>query len=188
MDGLIKCSIIPQRSCITPSSLSDAIINSCVACVERAFSLPQVRDEDHALNGTWVMDDMRWTVEKGYWILELYEVYQYQVTQYDPKTGEGGIFVDYINKFLKLKTEASGYPGWVHSPTDGDRYVDAFWQSEGIRLYKEAIRQNAAKRGLAKHCLKSKWGKLTEKNDRTMTKIIKEPKDPKDFCPPLVSR
>ena len=85
--------------------------------------------------------------------------------------------MNHINTFLKLKAEASGYPGWVHSPEDEDRYVDSFWQIEGIRLHKEAIRYNAAKRGLAKLCLNSVWVKLTERNDRSMTKIIKEPKD-----------
>jgi len=123
------------------------------------------------------MDEVTLAVEKGYRILEIYEVYEYQVTQYRPKTGEGGLFVYYINTFLKLKAEASDYPGCVHSPEDEDLYVDSFWQSEGMRLDKEAIRYNAAKRGLAKLCLNSMWGKLTERNDRTMTKIIKESKD-----------
>ena len=47
-------------------------------------------------------------------------MYEYQVTQYDPETGEGGLFVAYTNTFLKLKGEASGYPGRVHSPEDED--------------------------------------------------------------------
>jgi len=98
------------------------------------------------------------------------------VTQYNPETGEGGLFVDYIDTFLKLKVEASGYPGWVHSPEGEDRYLESFWQSEGIRLEKEAIRYNAAKRALTKLCVNSMWGKLTEGNDRTMTKVITEPK------------
>ena len=85
--------------------------------------------------------------------------------------------MEYINTFLKLKSETRGYPGCVHSPEDEDRYVVSLWQSEGLRLYKEAIRYNDAKRGLTKLCLKSMCGKLTERNYRTMTKIIKEPKD-----------
>jgi len=52
--------------------------------------------------------------------------------------------VEYINTFLKLKTEAGGYPGWVHSPEDEERYVESFGKSEGIRLEKEANRYNAA--------------------------------------------
>jgi len=43
-------------------------------------------------------------------------VYEYQGTQYNPETGEGGPFVACIKTFLKLKAEASGYPGWDHIP------------------------------------------------------------------------
>jgi len=53
------------------------------------------------------------TVEKGYRLIEVFEVYEYVVTQYDPATGRGGLFVEYINTFLELKAEASGYlPGF----------------------------------------------------------------------------
>ena len=36
-------------------------------------------------------------------------MYEYDVKQYDPQIGQGGLFLEYINTFLKLKTEASGY-------------------------------------------------------------------------------
>ena len=61
--------------------------------------------------------------------------------------------------------------------------MESFWQSEETRLDKEVIRYNAAKQGLAKLCLNSMWGKLTERYDRTMTKIITEPKDLYVFLP-----
>jgi len=35
---------------------------------------------------------------------------------------------------LKLKAEASGYPSWVRTADDDDRYIGQFYQSEGIRL------------------------------------------------------
>jgi len=57
------------------------------------------------------------------------------------------------------------------------RFIDSFEQSEGIRLDRESIKFNAAKRGLAKLCLNSMWGKLTERNGRTKTKIITEPRE-----------
>jgi len=104
------------------------------------------------------MDKVRLAVEKGYRILEIYEVYEYQVIQYNPERGEGGLFVDYINTFLKLKLEASGYPGWVRSSEEEEQYVEAFWKNEGITLDRETIKSNAAKRGLAKLCLNSMWG------------------------------
>ena len=42
---------------------------------------------------------------------------------------------------------------------------------------KSAIRPNLAKRGLAKLCISSMCGKLTERNDRTRTKMISEPQE-----------
>ena len=126
-------------------------------------------DENRALTGTWVIDEVRLAVQKVHRIIEIHDVYEYQVTQYNPETGEGGLFENYIYTLLKLKAEASGYPGWVRSPADEDRYVESFWQREGIRLDRDCIRCNAAKRCLAKFCLNSMWGKLT--------KIITEPKE-----------
>jgi len=123
------------------------------------------------------MDEVRLAVEMGYRILEIHEVYEYQVTKYKRETSEGGMFVDYINTFLKIKAEASGYHSWVRGPEDEERFIDSFEQSEGVRLDRRSIKFNAAKRGLAKLCLNSMWGKFTERNDRTKTKIITEPRE-----------
>ena len=65
-----------------------------------------------------MIDEVRLAVDRGYKILEIQEVYQYEVTQYDPDTGEGGVFMDYIYAFLKLKAETSGYSSWFRTPED----------------------------------------------------------------------
>jgi hypothetical protein len=65
---------------------------------------------ERALVGTWVLDEARLAVQKGYQVIDVYEVYEYKVTQYDPKIDRGGPFVVYIITFLKLKAQASGYP------------------------------------------------------------------------------
>jgi len=114
-------------------------------------------------------------VQKSYEIIEIFEVYEYAVTQYDPQTGQGGLFVEYVDTFLKLKTEASGYQDWVLTPVEDDRYISYFQTSEGIRLDIEAIRPNAAKRGEVKICLNAIWGKLTERNNRAKSKMISDP-------------
>ena len=88
-------------------------------------------------------------MQKSYEIIEIFEEYEYAVKQYNPQTGQGRLFVEYVDTFFKLKTEASGYPDWVQTPEDEDRYISNFHVSEGIRLDKEAIRPNAAKRGQA---------------------------------------
>jgi hypothetical protein len=108
--------------------------------------------------------------------IEKHEFYEYEVMRYDPQTGEVGHFVQYIDRFLKSKAEASDYPGWVQSPDDEDKYVKCIFESKGIELHKTAI-QNAAKSGLVQICLNSFWGKLTELNNRHKTKMIADPQE-----------
>jgi hypothetical protein len=55
-----------------------------------------------------VIDEVRLAVENVYQLVEVYEMYEYDVTQYDPRKGEGGCFVETINTFLKRKTKARG--------------------------------------------------------------------------------
>jgi hypothetical protein len=52
-------------------------------------------------------------VDLGYHVPTIHEFYEYEVTQYDPKAGEGEHFVQYIETSFKLKAKASGYPSWV---------------------------------------------------------------------------
>jgi hypothetical protein len=44
-----------------------------------------------------------------------------------------------------------------------------------VRLDKDAVRPNAAERGIANLCLNSIWGKLTERCDRAKTRMISDP-------------
>jgi hypothetical protein len=46
-----------------------------------------------------------------------------------------------------------------------------------VQLDRDAIRPNAAKRGIAKLCFNSIWGKLIERHNRPKTKIISEPQE-----------
>ena len=115
------------------------------------------------------MDEIRLAVQKCYRLIEVLEFYEYKVTQYDPTTGHGGLFVEFINTFLKLKARASGYPSWIRTPEDEGSYINMFKARERILLDGNAIRPNLAKRALTKLCLNSMWGKLTERNHRSKT-------------------
>jgi hypothetical protein len=106
----------------------------------------------------WVIDEVRLAMDRGCKILEIQEVYQYDFSQYVPNTGEGGIFAAYIDTFLKLKAEVSGYPSLVRTPDNEVLYIRQFYRREGILLDNISIRYNAKKRGLSKLCLKSMWG------------------------------
>jgi hypothetical protein len=101
-------------------------------------------------------------VKKGYKLMEVHDVYEYQVTNYDPQTGNDRLFAEYINTILKLKAEASAYPNCVKCPEDEDRYISEFNNSEGDQLDKDAIGPKPSRHVMAKLCLNSMWGKLTE--------------------------
>ena len=106
MEGLIKCSIVPPINLFHPvlpyRSNNKLLFCLCRSCVyERNISgeCKHLRDDERALTGTWVLDEVRLAVEKGYRILDMYEVYDYEITQYSRETEEGGFCVYYMNTF-----------------------------------------------------------------------------------------
>jgi hypothetical protein len=83
-----------------------------------------------ALVGTWVLDEIRLDAQKGNRLVKMYEIYEYQVTRWEPQTREGGLFAQYIDTFLKLKAEVTGNPEHVRIAEDEGRYVREFNSSE----------------------------------------------------------
>jgi hypothetical protein len=63
--------------------------------------------------------------EIGYGLVEVFGFWEYAVTRFvkDDVTS-GGLFAEYVNMFIKLKQESSGYPSWVQSENDKDRYIE----------------------------------------------------------------
>ena len=59
--------------------------------------------------GTWILNEAGRDVQKRYRIIEEREVYEYNVTLYEPTFGWSLAFAQHIDTFLKLKAEASGY-------------------------------------------------------------------------------
>jgi hypothetical protein len=183
-DGLIKSTILPPKHLFHPVLLF-LFNNQLLFCLCNSYAMQQnltvyCKHEtvaERALTGTWVLDEIRLAVQHGYEVVEVHEVYEYQVTRCDPHTGDKGLFAQYINTFMKLKAESSEYPNWVQCPTDEGRYISEFQASEGILLDRQNIGPNPAKRGLANLCLNSMWGKLTERNNRTRTKKISDPQE-----------
>jgi hypothetical protein len=45
--------------------------------------------------------------------------------------------------FLKLKQESSGYPAWVQTEYDRDKYIEEYRRADGIALNKTSIFKNA---------------------------------------------
>ena len=105
-ERLVKSTVLPPTRLYHPV-LPYRCNNKLLFCQCRSCALEQnfendcshETDAEWALTGTWAMDEVRMAVKKGYTMLEIFEVYEYDVTQYDPQTGQGGLFVEYINTF-----------------------------------------------------------------------------------------
>jgi len=150
------------------------LCRSCVLEQNTTGECQHFSDVERCLDGTWAIDEVRLAVNKGYKILEIQEVYQYEVTQYNPDTSEGGHFVEYINTFLKLKAEASGYPSWVRTPT---MKIHTFVSSIRAKAFNwtetlsDITRQNA----VCQNSVSTPCGENLQRSNRTQTKLISEP-------------
>jgi hypothetical protein len=105
------------------------------------------------------LDEVLKAVEMGYRMEDVYEFWEYKVTCFDKDTNSGGLFAEYVNMFLKLKQESSGYPFWDQSEEQKDEYIEDYRRAEGIVLDKESISKNSGQRTSAKLKLNSMWGK-----------------------------
>jgi len=116
-EGVIKCKVLPPRElyhAVLPyksnSKLIFPLFSDCGDTMNQDDCTHS--DEEHCIVGTWVVDEVRKFVEMGYRLEDVYEFWEYEVTGFD-KDNSGGIFAEYVNMFLKLKQESSGYPSWV---------------------------------------------------------------------------
>lgn len=111
------------------------------------------------ITGTWVSDEVKKAIEKGYVVDKIFEVWHFDsISQYDLLAKEGGAFTDYVNTFLKMKQEASGWPERCKTDEERFKYIEEYHQREGIRLEYHNITLNPGLRALAKLMLNSFWG------------------------------
>ncbi|XP_046752100.1 uncharacterized protein LOC124414953 [Diprion similis] len=143
VEGLIKCRVLPPRNLyhpILPVRMHDKLMFAlCRSCCQ-SLRQGECRHDDEAareFEGTWVS-------------VELKEAYT--VTSSDPTTRQGGHFADYIDTFLKIKQEASGWPAECEDELAQMRYLDEYERVEGIRLF---------------------WGKFRQREILVKTEVIK---------------
>jgi len=93
-EGLMKCSIVPPErlyDTVLPFRVNQNLMFIlCRTCdlTSNTGQRCQKKFEERTLTATWVIDELRLAVQKGYRILEIHEVYEYNVTNYDPETRE----------------------------------------------------------------------------------------------------
>ena len=115
-------------------------------------------------------------MELGYKILKIYEVLDYsETTVYDKSTHNGGLFVGYMDTFMRVKMESSDFPSDCVTEEDKMAYVNRVEQHEGIKLDINQIKYNSGRRQVAKLCLNNLWGKLAQRPNLPKKEFIRDP-------------
>ncbi|KAG8173354.1 hypothetical protein JTE90_011604 [Oedothorax gibbosus] len=156
--GIIKCTVLPPRQLYHPvlpyrhdKKLMFAL---CRTCCERLQQEPCQHDKDsRKFTGTWVTEEVKKAIEKGYVILKVHEVYNFS-------RSSTTLFKSYIDTFLKTKHESSGWPAECITDAQKDAYISSYLAKEGIQLDPENVEMNPGKRAVSKLALNSFWGRF----------------------------
>lgn len=121
-------------------------------------------EEQRAITGTWVIDEILKAVEMGYSLKKVYCVYNYEaMAKNDVSVRPGddqGLFQDYVRMFLKIKQESSSWPSGTETDEQKDEYIKFYKENQGIELDKERICHNPGLRMTAKIFLNSELNKM----------------------------
>ena len=115
---------------------------------------------DRSWIGTYHTTELSLALKRGYQIVRVYEMYNWpenQRKQFNKEMGVQGIFSQYIDRFIKIKCQASGFPHDVVTDEQKDDYVQRFFEREGIRLNRAEIATNPPLRLISKLLLNSLW-------------------------------
>lgn len=155
--GLIKCDILPPKRLFHPVlclKMDKSVFPLCYTCaIEKQGCECNHSEEKRMLRGTWTHVEIAKAVQKGYKVKEIHEVHHFEKWTKD-------LFAGYINTFYKIKQESEGYPEWVQTEEDKDKYINDFYEREQIMLDRNKIMKNKGLRTVAKLILNCLWGKF----------------------------
>ena len=102
-------------------------------------------EEERCIIGTWCTPELHKAVELGYRIVKIYEVWNFPTDQ-----RKEGLFADYVNKWLRNKTEASGWPKGCVTEEPKARYIRAYYDREGVQLEPAKVAKDGGRKQVAK--------------------------------------
>ena len=136
----------------------------CKRCAEtRDQNKCKHSDNERSFIGTWTTDEVSKAVDKGYKVLEVYEVWHFAKTSDD-------LFKGYIRRFMKIKLESSKYD--FKTKEEEDSFKAKIKDSLDIDV--EKFEFNAGLRSIAKLCLNSLWGKFGQRSNMSQTTYVTE--------------
>jgi hypothetical protein len=162
--GLIRFRVFPPRglyhSALPYKTGGKLLFPLCRTCAEHRDLGPddccQHTDSERSLTGTWVTSELQKALQLGYRLDQIYEVWHFPESSHD-------LFASYINTFLKIKQEASGFSDDCRTPEQQQQYIQDILQREGILMNYSDIQKNPIRRTIAKLFLNCLWGKFAQR-------------------------
>ncbi|XP_062567875.1 uncharacterized protein LOC134230104 [Saccostrea cucullata] len=180
--GIIHCRVSPPRGLYHPvlpyRTGGKLLFPLCRTCAERHDSTSQDRcqhtDQERSLTGTWVTTELHKALDMGYTLDRIYEVWHFKESRQD-------LFRPYIDTFLKIKQEASGFPPTVRPQNKKQDYIRQVLYKEGFMMDILSIEKNPVRRTIAKLFLNFLWGKFAQRLLSPKTRYLDEEEELQQF-------
>ena len=168
--GLAKIDILPPANLFHPvlpfrcgGKLTFPLCGQCVREQQQVPLLERTPICEHSpeqrmLRGTWCTPEIQKAKRMGYELKKVHEVWHF-------KDSARGLFAEYVNTWLKIKTEASGWPAKYKTEEERRRFIEQFEAKEGIPLNYDSIKKNPGLKATAKLMLNSFWGKFGQREN-----------------------
>ncbi|XP_062616116.1 uncharacterized protein LOC134277825 [Saccostrea cucullata] len=173
--GLIHCRVLPSGGLYHPvlpyRTRGKLLFPLCRTCAERQDSTSQDRcqhtDQERSLMGTWVTTELHKALDMGCTLERIYEVWHF-------KESRKHLFRPYIDTFLKIKQEASGFPPDCKTSEQEQDYIQQVVYKEGFMIDILSIENNPVRRTIAKLFLNCLWGKFAQRLLLPKTRYLDE--------------
>ena len=176
--GVMKVTVLPPTNLhipVLPLRVNGKLkFPLCLSCAKaEKKSACSCLSEERQFTGTYCTPELEVAINLGYKILHIHEVLHWEESEiYNRETKEGGLFTGYINTFLKLKQQASGYPPECQTEEQKLHYISSYKQREGIQLDREKIEKNPGLRSLSKLALNSFYGKFGQRDNLGKNELV----------------
>ena len=103
--GYIKCKVLPPKKLYHPVlPIKDEKLRFvlCDKCFKEKIQICNHTEDERCLIGTWTTIEVDKSLEKGYKLIEIYEIHHF-------KNKSNNLFKNYVRDFMKIKLETSEF-------------------------------------------------------------------------------
>ncbi len=177
--GLRHCQLLPPQNLlfpVLPSPYDNKLLFVlCRSCAENKVGICTHNPSEGIIEGTWVSEEIKEAIHQGYILINISQIWHYEMTQqYNRETKTGGLFAGYKTKFLKMKTEATGFPKNIINVEQKQQFVKKYFEHEGVELDISNMNPNPGMKAISKFFLNSLWGRFGLNSNKTQQKLITE--------------